>query len=153
MDRPKGNPQHGKRGSRERAALRCVQSFDLRRAGWSYRAIGEKLGISAAQAFRYVARGLDELATKASESAGELRKLELHRLDRLQSGLWSTAAGGDPKSAAVVIKLMERRSKLLGLDARERVDLTTDGKPLSWVVSVSDGRVSCADEDPPSGDA
>lgn len=141
MDRPKGDPKHGKRGSRERAALRRSTCFELRRAGWSYRAIGDKLGINPAQAYRYVRSALDEINARANEAVEEMRALELQRLDRLQSGLWTSAAGGDPKAAAVVLKVFERRAKLLGLDAPEKRDITTDGEPLSFVVQMADGRM------------
>ena len=42
--------------------------------------------------------------------------LELLRLDDMLFGLWPDARRGDNTAVVTVLKIMERRSKLLGLD-------------------------------------
>jgi hypothetical protein len=55
----------------------------------------------------------------------EARDLELARLDEVQSSFYETAISGDPKAAEVVFKSMDRRAKLLGLDAPEKKQIET----------------------------
>ena len=44
------------------------------------------------------------------------RALELARLDALQVALWDDAVGGDVKAVNAVLRIIEQRSRLLGLD-------------------------------------
>jgi hypothetical protein len=55
------------------------------------------------------------------EPADEVRKQELDRIDRLQVAVWNRALKGDDKAINTVLRLMERRARLLGLDAAQRV--------------------------------
>ena len=49
--------------------------------------------------------------------APEARDAELDRLERLQRSWWLPALSGDERAARVVLSVMDRRAKLLGLDA------------------------------------
>jgi hypothetical protein len=51
------------------------------------------------------------------QPARELRQLELLRLDQLQAAHYKAAMGGDAAAASRVLSIMDRRAKLLGLDA------------------------------------
>lgn len=103
-------------------ALRSLSALDLRIAGKGYREIGEVLGTSTTTAYTDVMNALrDTLATRA-EKAVELRQLEIERLDKMLDALWSRAVGKDstrPNVALIdrVLRIMERRAKLCGLDA------------------------------------
>ena len=57
------------------------------------------------------------------EAADELRQLECSRLDALQQAWWHRALSGQVKATQLLIKIMERRAKLLGLDAPARVNV------------------------------
>lgn len=50
------------------------------------------------------------------EDIEEIRKLEESRLDALTATHLTKALDGDPKSTELLLKIMERRAKLLGLD-------------------------------------
>lgn len=140
-------------GTRENAAERRVQALDLRKAGHSYRAIGVALDISEAQAHRDVKAALTRLAQLELAAADELRAMELARLDDLQveatrilltthplvsggkvlSGFTDegTAIGltdDGPKLAAIdrLLKIAERRARLLGLDLQPGATLPGD---------------------------
>ncbi len=63
----------------------------------------------------------------------EARDLELARLDEVQSSFYETAIEGDPKAAEVVFKSMDRRAKLLGLDAPEKKQIET-AFTIGWLV-------------------
>lgn len=99
-----------------------VKALELRRAGASYRAIGKALGCSVAMAHKYVARAMKRLIGKCEERAEEVRTLELDRLDAMLMGLWPNATKGNPQAVAQVLRIMERRATMLGLDAQKNQD-------------------------------
>ena len=57
----------------------------------------------------------------------ELVYLELERLDHLTSAVWLDAMSGSDKAVSSVLRIMERRSKLMGLDAPVRHELAGPG--------------------------
>lgn len=77
-------------------------------------------------AHKDVKRELDKLHNEIGENAVEVLELELQRLDDLLKGLWPLAARSNPDTKAVdrVLKIMERRARLLGLDAPDRHEVT-----------------------------
>ena len=115
----------GKAAEQGEIIERQIQALDLRKTGKSYRAIGDALGISYTQAHRDVMTELKRLARLRRDKAEELRQLELERLDAYEEALHTGAAAGDPKAILAVVKLMERRAKLTGLDAPEQFEDVT----------------------------
>lgn len=111
------------RGSRERAAERRIKAFELRKAGTRYRAIGNALGISEAQAHRDVAKVLQSLVLPEGEIK-MARVLEEARLDAMLFALWGSANQGHLGTIDRVLRIMERRARLLGLDAPMKVSPT-----------------------------
>lgn len=132
------------KGKREAAKERQVKSFELRKGGASFRAIGRALDVSEAQAHRDVHAVLKRLAAQELASAEEYRTMELERLDLLQAEATRIlksqhpfVSGGKvltgftqdgkpigitddgPKLQAIekLIRISESRRKLLGLDA------------------------------------
>jgi hypothetical protein len=55
------------------------------------------------------------------EPADEVRKQELDRIDRLQVAVWNRALKGDDKAINTVLRLMERRARLVGIDAPTKI--------------------------------
>src|SRR6186713_657770 len=93
--------------------LRRQQALDLRLAGATYRQIGERLGVSLPIAWKHTQAALRQAP---QEPAQELRQIELARLDRLHMAHWSQALGGSTDATDRVLKIMDRRARLLGLD-------------------------------------
>ena len=56
----------------------------------------------------------------------EARNTELSRLDELHSSFYEDALKGDIKAAEVVLKTSDRRAKLLGLDAPQRTESSSE---------------------------
>jgi hypothetical protein len=106
-------------GTRERAASRRVQVLELRKAGASMRAIARQLHISVSTAHKDLWLALDELAAAQREKAEPLRQLELERLDRYLLALEPTISRGEPRAILAAVRIMERRARLLGLDAAQ----------------------------------
>ena len=107
-----------------KVAERRAQAFDLRMEGYSFRDIGRKLGISHTAAHKHVQKGLEDLARTSEDKAKMLILMEASRLDRLQQGCWDAATKGDLYAIDRVLKLMERRAKLFGLDAPNKIAQT-----------------------------
>jgi hypothetical protein len=114
---------------------RKLQALELRKAAATYQQIADQLGYrSASGAFNAV-----KAALKATlrEPADELRELELARLDAMLLPLWRRVPSGDEKAVDRVLRIMERRARLLGLDAPRRQELSgPDGKPLAFDLSM-----------------
>lgn len=116
--------------TRPKNDARALEALNLRLAGASYREIGGMLGVSGTTAFQHVQRMLRETA---QEPADAVREAELARLDRLLLAHWSAAIGdpkaeppvpGDRDATRMVLQIMDRRARYLGLDAPTRIDVT-----------------------------
>jgi hypothetical protein len=104
--------------------LRETEAMALRLAGSTFEEIAASLGFrSRAGAFASITRALDRCQREPCPS---LRKLEAERLDAMQQAIWPLAVGDPPDLPAVLamLKLMERRARLLGLDTPSQVVAT-----------------------------
>src|SRR5262249_5396385 len=97
------------------AALRQTEALRLRQAGNTFAQIAEMLGYSDPSGARNAV--MAALRENVTEPNAEMRALELARLDALHAALWSEALAGDLPTVDRILKLMERRAKILGLDA------------------------------------
>lgn len=94
--------------ARERRVL------ELRRAGMPFDRIAEAVGYAGrAPAHTAYKRALKRTLQPV---AAEVRELEADRLDQLQMTYWPKAIAGDSAATATVLRIMERRARLLGLD-------------------------------------
>lgn len=96
---------------------RQVKALELRRMGKGYVEIAAALGIGKSQAHRLVQAGLADARAQVDADAGDLRAEEISRIDAMLAGLWPDARKGNHGAVDRVLKIMERRAKLLGLDA------------------------------------
>jgi hypothetical protein len=101
------------------SAERTAKAIELRKSGATFKKIGDHFGISAQSAHEMVTKGLK--ATLA-EPAAELRALAVERLDHMLAAIWKAASNGDLRAQAMVLRIEERRAKLLGLDATQRLE-------------------------------
>ena len=125
----------GKRAARS-ADLRR-KALDLRVAGAAYTQIAEALGISRTAAYGHVAAALASTAKLTAEDAEKVRAVELQRLDSMLMSLWGHRS--DPRTADTILRAMDRRARLLGLDSPDRHEHSgPDGKPLE--MRVTDAR-------------
>jgi hypothetical protein len=92
---------------------RKKKALEMRIAGASYEAIAQELGYrSRSGAYQAV---MTALKRTLQEPANELRTLEVRRLDEMLADLWGKRK--QPLVADRILRIMERRAKLLGLDA------------------------------------
>jgi len=116
-------PRNPRKGQDERGIETERKSLALRIDGLTFAAIGLRLGMSMRGAHEAVTRALAKSTSAAMKSADDLRTLELERLDLLQRSLLPKAKRGNAESARALLRVMERRAKLLGLDAPTEVKL------------------------------
>jgi len=90
-------------------------------AGLSYRQMAEALGVSIGTIKNDVAIVLGRLRKNTIQDAAQHIQVQVRRLDIALNAIWGKVLDGDLKAIATMIKIEERRSKLLGLDQPEKV--------------------------------
>lgn len=130
--------------AKARKLERQRQALELRRMAFGYAEIGERLSISTTQAFRLVKEAMSEAKAQVQADAGDMKAEELSRLDGMLRGLWPDARKGQHGAVDRVLKIMERRAKLLGLDAPVKMTQTNlegdeERDPTRYIVPVPAG--------------
>ncbi len=105
--------------SEKAIALRCT--------GATYRAIAKALSVSVSTAHDLVSKAIVERREQKAQRTDELVELELERCDQLQRALAKKASEGNERAVMATLKIMDRRAKLLGLDAAPKFELTGPG--------------------------
>ena len=96
------------------AGWRRAKAVELARAGHSYDRIAEVCGFAnRGTAWRTVQKAL---TAQVVTGVDELRELELERLDHLLRAHWGKAMAGNLASSKVILRVIEQRSRLLGLE-------------------------------------
>jgi orotate phosphoribosyltransferase-like protein len=108
---PRVNGRHRNLGL---AAIRRIRAVELLASGCTYQQVADQLGYtSRGTAYSVVAKALRE---QTAEAVADLRDLEIARLDALQHALWDAAMTGDVRSATVIVKIVQARVHLNGLE-------------------------------------
>lgn len=113
------------------AARRAARALELRLAGATYRDIAEALDIAVSTAHADVAHALADIPRAEADA---LRALECRRLDALQAACWGPALDGDLAAVDRVLRIIDRRARLLGLDAPTRLDVSPGDVDLDGTV-------------------
>jgi transcriptional regulator len=108
------------------SAERKVKALELRKAGVSYRAIGDNLGVSKQAAHAMVKGVLEELGSELAETGKQVLHLELARLDEMTFKIWPDVRRGDHEAIKIALRICERRSRLLGLEEVAQNTLNVD---------------------------
>jgi hypothetical protein len=109
---------------------RDMRIFKMRQAGTSTQEIARRFGISTAAVSKAVQRQLEKMNREVLMAYPEVLRLELERLDSLQQAIWpltqhrrqvmddGTEVQVEPDLKAIqqVLAIMDRRTKLLGMD-------------------------------------
>lgn len=112
-------------------------ALHLQRQGKSLWQIADALGLSHTQTVASIKDALNEAAALVDEaSKRELLTLEMSRLDELQDAQWAAAMSGDTKAAEFILKVIDKRAKLLGLVSDDKDEKTT----VQTVVVTGDSR-------------
>jgi len=129
--------------TREFIAERDLRILKMRQAGISVQEVARRFGISTSATNKAIDRQLQKMNREALMAYPEVLRLELERLDSLQSAIWSmtqhrkvTMDDGtevqvepDLKAIQQVLSIMDRRSKLLGMESANvnvKMDMNID---------------------------
>ncbi len=108
------------------AKVKESQALELRRAGLDYNRIAQAVGYeTAAEAKRAIADALARLSP--IDDIALVRRMEVDRLDTLMASRWKAAVSGDDGAMDRVLRILERRAKLLGLDSPSQSVLSGPG--------------------------
>lgn len=107
-------------------AVRRVEAFNLRVAGYDYRQIHQALNeagykCSIKTCYYDVQETLRELSTFERVLAEDVRAMQLARLDQLMAGLSDTAFAGDTYAVEAYLRVLDHQAKLLGIYAPTEV--------------------------------
>jgi hypothetical protein len=120
------------------AVERKRQALELRKAGLTYQEIADRLGYDGPSGAYATIRAA--LRALVKEPAEELRDLEVARLDALLSGIWLEARKGNVSKIDRVLKIMERRATLLGLDAPKLTKDVSDTRKVAEEIAAEIGK-------------
>ena len=100
--------------SRAVAAVKRARVVEAVADGATYEQAAKQAGYATRSgAYKAFWKAVD---VRESEAVEDHRALELARLDALQVAFWEKAMAGDLKAAGMVLRIIEQRSRLLGLD-------------------------------------
>lgn len=155
--------QRGSKTTRHAADLSEIEqrALNLRIAGKTLREIGDALDMTVPGARKVILRALKRSDEAMAKQGAKHRELEAQRLNAMMAHLWDLAMGGvhvtpkigadgsvrktaeeasvEAQNKAVdrILRIMERRAKLLGLDAPTKTELTgKDGGPVATTAQV-----------------
>ena len=107
---------------RAKTAERRKRAIDMHLAGHTWQTIADKLGYATrGAAQKDVARALQVATQELLASAAELRDRDLLTLAAMQTAFMPLAMDGDDKAARVILRIMERRARYMGLDAAKTI--------------------------------
>jgi len=111
------------------ARIKAARAMELRMDGLSFPEIAAELKYNSRQAAHdAVMRAIDGVTREPVE---RLKTLDLERLDKLWQIQFMHAQAGDVQALAACMKIMERRARLLGMDAPVKQEVTgKDGGPV-----------------------
>ncbi len=110
--------RRGQHRDRALASWRRSEAIRLKTAGCTYEQIAQELGYAnRGTVHRIVQQALD---VREVESVEELRRLELDRLDAVHASLWPQAMTGHVPSVLALLRVIDLRTRLLGLQPSGR---------------------------------
>ncbi|MGD0075369.1 MAG: hypothetical protein ABSD31_13675 [Candidatus Binataceae bacterium] len=136
IDRAKHGGDHSSRAAHLRARENEQKALALWLKGATFEQIAAA-GFSittASGAWRACRRALARIP---KEEADQARTAQLARLQSIRLHLWNNSAADPIRAAEALIRLDTRESKLLGLDAPQRAEVSgPDGGPVSLLASA-----------------
>lgn len=98
------------------AAERRRRAVGMVLSGSTYQHVADTLGYANRGTVHRIVK--NALSAHEAEDLAHARALECDRLDALQAGVWDAALAGDITAVNTVLRIIERRCQILGLDQR-----------------------------------
>jgi hypothetical protein len=124
---PAAPPRRGRHRDQALASWRRSEAVRLRTAGLSYEQVAQELGYANRGTVHRIVQ--QALSAREADSVDELRHLELARLDDVQAALWPRMMAGEVSAALGVLRVIDQRIRLLGLEPRRRDRPVADNWP------------------------
>jgi hypothetical protein len=107
-------------------AKRRKRAIELRMQGLTYDQIAEELKLPGGRGhvYRDLQAARREADLELRESIDEQRAIENARLDAMQATIWEAAVDGDLEAQKGVLRLMQHRARLNGLQAPQRIEFS-----------------------------
>lgn len=110
---------------------RRTKCMRMRLEGHDFATIAERCGYGSRQAaWDDYHRALDAVAAENEATTDQARRVELARLDKLQTIAWARTGSDDPgvvlKAVETVLKISAHRARMLGLDQPVRHEISFD---------------------------
>lgn len=117
-----------KKGKQEEIIDRRRKVWELRKAGYTHRAIATSLAamdppivVDRKTVGNDIQAVSEELMGEAQDWAGEWRAINLARLENVMQVYWQKMLQGNDKPTDRVLQAIEAQRKLLGLDAPQKI--------------------------------
>lgn len=111
-------------GRQAAVAQRRSEAIKLRLAGATYQQIADSdlypPGTSRAEAYVDIKRAFQQAQREIATDTGLLLTEDLLRLDRLLLANWQQALNGNIRATEICLKIIDKRTKLLGTEAPTR---------------------------------
>jgi|TARA_R110002020_G_scaffold98571_8_gene234495 hypothetical protein len=121
------------------ARQRGQEAIRLRMAGATIAQIADQLGFAnESGAYKSIVRELERTAKDMGESTEAVRQLSLKRLDQMLFTVWSDVLTGDGSAISTALRIEERRSSLMGLDAPRQIEAKVRVDVMSWNEAIKD---------------
>lgn len=118
---------------------RAKMAFDMRVAGAPYDVIADKLGYASGDTARQaILQRINKHFKQSEEDVAEIVEMELRRLDELQLICWRRAKDGDLAAVDRILRIMERRAKMLGYDQEQASTIQGDVTNNTAIVIAGD---------------
>ena len=102
------------------AAERSAEILQKRIDGWTLRQLAKEYAVAPGIIHKIITREVDRAQKRATESAETLRSLHNERLESMYLALNPNIQKGNPRSIEMGLKILERQSKLNGMDEPEK---------------------------------
>jgi hypothetical protein len=107
---------------------RRYDAWQMRLRGTDWQQICKTVGFSSVKVAQVEVRAyiMESMVRIDSEHREEVLHTELSRLDELMDAVWDMAMTGDTKAVDSVLKVINTRMKLLGLDVQQEVTVNNN---------------------------
>lgn len=132
-DNTKRHGRHDRRRALPKADRQKLL-LDARRQGHSWRTAAKMAGYrSVGSAYAAAAEAIRDIPR---EAADEARALEMQRLDEIIRSNWPGMQAGDDRNSMVILKAIETRARLLGLNLEEPDTARIDVRLQAMIVDL-----------------
>jgi len=104
------------------------QAYELRLQGYRLDHIADQLKLDVSTVSKMIRKGLDEAKEHNKELAQRVREMDLESLSELQPIYFQKAKDGEVEGFYALMKIFERRAKLIGLDSPEKIEVENSYK-------------------------